>query len=245
MQDIWGSRTESGHSVAELRDELQLHLTRNLGEPHIAFSDNDGWAGKSREPGPPIDVLVVPPEGERRFAYVCSFGSGMKKGGDVVSPGNKSRMEFALAVPQKGDAAADLAMLNLAANAVRQFAKLVHIQSVRVSPGETVQFAREPGPMFENSKQVAFAFIRPRLPADAFRRMRIGEGDNVDFWSPVPIYREELEAAAAHGAERLARGLEKAGITEMLHLDRPTVARAAFGLRRTWVSRIKDFFRKR
>ncbi len=245
MQDIWGRRTESGLTAEELREKVHLHLTRNLGEPHIAFSDQDGWAGKSKEPGPPVDVMVVPPEGERRFAYVCSFGSAMKKGGDALSPGGKARMEFALAVPQKGDAAADLAMLNLAANTVRQFAKLVHIQSVRVSPGETVQFARDPRPMFENSKQVAFAFTRPRLPADAFRRMRLGEGDAVDFWSPVPIYREELEAAAARGTDRLARGLEKAGVTEMLHLDRPTVARAAYGLRRTWVSRVMDFFRKR
>lgn len=245
MQDIWGSRTESGLTAEELREELRLHLARNLGEPHIAFSDQDGWAGKSKEPGPPVDVMVVPPEGERRFAYVCSFGSAMKKGGDALSPGGKARMEFALAVPQRGDAAADLAMLNLAANTVRQFAKLVHIQSVRVSPGETVQFARDPKPMFEDSKQVAFAFTRPRLPADAFRRMRLAEGDAVEFWSPVPIYREELEAAATHGTAKLASGLEKAGITEMLHLDRPTAARAAFGLRRTWVSRLKEFFRRR
>ena len=56
---------------------------------------------------------------------------------------------------------------------------------------------------------------------------------------------EELEAAGVHGTAKLASGLEKAGITEMLDLDRPTAARAAFGLRRTWVSRVKDFFAKR
>ena len=245
MQDIWGPRTESGHSAEELREELQLHLTRHIGEPHTAFSDQDGWAGKSKEPGPPVDVMVVPPEGERRFAYVCSFGSAMKKGGDAMSPGGKTWMEFALAVAQKGDAAADLAMLNLAANTVRQFAKLVHIQTVRIGPGETVQFARDPKPMFEQSKQVAFAFMRPRLPADGFSRMRLGDGDSVDFWSPVPIYRDELEAAAAHGVDRLAKGLEKAGVTEMLHLDRPTAARAAFGLRRPVIARIRDLFRRR
>ena len=73
MQDIWGRRTESGLSAEELREELCLHLARNLGEPHIAFSDQDGWAGKSREPGPPVDVMVVPPEGERRFGVDGGF----------------------------------------------------------------------------------------------------------------------------------------------------------------------------
>ena len=72
MQDIWGRRTETGHTGEEFREEVQLHLTRNLGEPHVAFSDQDGWAGKSKEPGPPVDVMVIPPEGERRFAYVCT-----------------------------------------------------------------------------------------------------------------------------------------------------------------------------
>ena len=135
-------------------------------------------------------------------------------------------------------------MLNLAANTVRQFAKLVHMQNVRVSAGETVQFSRKPKPMFDDSKQVAFAFMRPRLPADGFARMRLGEGEAVDFWAPVPIYRDELEAAAAHGTARLAKGLERAGVTEMLHLDRPSAARKAYGLRRTIVSRIRNLFRR-
>jgi hypothetical protein len=234
MQDIWGRRTETGHTGEEFREEVQLHLTRNLGEPHVAFSDQDGWAGKSKEPGPPVDVMVIPPEGERRFAYVCTYGSSLKKGGDAMAPGGKSRIEFVLATPQKGEPKADLAMLNL----------LIHMQNVRVNDGETVQFAKKPRPMFEGSKQVAFAFMRPRLPADGFARMRIGDGEVVDFWAPVPIYREELEAAAVHGPAKLAKGLEKAGVTEMLHLDRPSAARKAYGLRRTVVSKIRNLFRR-
>lgn len=244
MQSIWGRRTETGHTGEEFREEVQLHLSRHLGDPHVAFSDQDGWAGKSREPGPPVDVMVIPPEGERRFAYVCTYGSSLKKGGDAMAPGGKSRMEFVLATPQKGEPKTDLAMLNLAANTVRQFAKLVHMQNVRVHAGETVQFSRKPKPMFEDSKQVAFAFMRPRLPADGFARMRLGDGEAVDFWAPVPIYRDELEAAGAHGTARLARGLERAGVTEMLHLDRPSAARKAYGLRRTIVSRIRNLFRR-
>ncbi len=244
MQSIWGRRTETGHTGEEFREEVQLHLLRHLGEPHVAFSDQDGWAGKSREPGPPIDVMVIPPEGERRFAYVCTYGSSLKKGGDPLSAGGKTRMEFVLATPQKGEPKADLAMLNLAANTVRQFAKLVHIQQVRVSPGQTIQFAANPKPVFEGSKQLAFAFMRPRLPADGFDRMRINDGEAVDFWAPVPIYKDELEAEGVHGPAKLAKALEKAGITEMLDLDRPSAARKAYGLRRSIVSKILALFRR-
>lgn len=245
MQDVRRRRTDTGLAAGELREKVQLHLLRHLGEAHTAFSDEDGWAGRSREQGPPVDVLVVPPEGERRFAYVCSFGSSVREGGDATAPGGRTRMEFTLAVPQRGDTAADLGLLNLAANTVRHFAKLAHIQPLRVAPGETVQFAADPKPLFEGSRQIAFAFIRPRLPADGFSRMRLSEADSVFFWSPAPVSREEVEAAGRHGPLALARGLETAGVTEMLHPDRRSVARAAFGLPRTWLSRLRGILRRR
>lgn len=245
MQNIRGRRTETGHTGDEFREEVQLHLARHLGDPHIAFCDQDGWAGRSKEPGPPVDVMVIPPEGERRFAYVCSYGSSLKKGGDAMTPGGRTRMEFVLATAQKGEPKADLAMLNLAANTVRQFAKLVHMQNIRVSQGETVVFSRKPQPMFAASRQVAFAFMRPRLPAEGFARLRLGEGEAINFWAPVPIYRDELDAGSGLGPARLAAGLERAGVTEMLHLDRPTAASGAYGLRQTVLGRLRRIFRRR
>ncbi len=241
MPDIWGQTSEKGHIGQELREEVQLHLARHLGDPHTAFSDNDGWAGRSREPGPSVDVMVVPPEGERRFAYVCTFGSCLKKG-SALSPAG--RMEFVLAVPQCGDAHADLGMLNLGANTVRQFAKLVHIQNIRVAAGQTVQFSRNPRPILERSKQVAFAFMPPRLPADGFTRLKVGQADAITFWAPIPITREELQAGAHHGAQRLSAGLLKAGVTEMLHGDRPSAARSAYGLRRPVANVVRDLLRR-
>lgn len=242
MQDIWGRQNELAQTAGRLREEVQLHLARNLGDAHIAFSDQDGWNGRSKEPGPPVDVLVVPPEGERRFAYVCTFGSSLRKRSDSNLNG---RMEFCLAVPQRGDARADLKLLNVAANTVRQFAKLVHIQDIRVRVGETVQFAHNPKPVFEGSKQIAFAFMQPRLPADGFVHLALGERDGITFWSPTPIYLDELEAGAAHGITRMSDGLLKAGVTEMLHFDRPSAARAANGLRRPLIAKLKALFRRK
>ena len=243
MPDIWGRQSQKqGPASDTLREDIQLHLTRKLGEPHIAFSDDAGWSGRSREPGPAVDVMVIPPEGERRFAYVCTFGSSLKKkAGDAAHGGG--RMEFVLAVPQSGDARSDLKLLNLGANTVRQFAKLVHIQNIRVAPGQTVQFTKNPKPVFEGANQVGFAFMPPRLPNDGFHRLRISETDSVTFWAPVPICREELDAGSVHGAARLAAGLEHAGVTEMLHFDRPSVARRAHGLGRPLLARLKDLVR--
>jgi hypothetical protein len=238
MQNIWASRTETGLTGDEFREEVELHLLRHIGEPHTAFSDQDGWAGKSREPGPPIDVLVVPPEGERRFAYVCTMGCALKKGGDPLAPGGRTRMEFALAAPQTGDANGDLAALNLAANTVRQFAKLVHMQQVRVTPGETVQFSQNPKPVFPGSKQAAFGFITPRLPHHGFETLKLHSGEKVAFLSPVPIYRSELQFGRAKGPQTFERVLTSGGITEMLDLHRQPV-------RKSWWDVLASLFGRR
>jgi hypothetical protein len=158
-------------------------------------------------------------------------------------------MEFVLAVPQTGDARTDLGMLNLGANTVRQFAKLIHVQKIRVSAGQTVQFSRNPRPILEGSKQVAFAFMPPRLPAEGFASLKTsslttGDKEAITFWAPIPITRDELQAGVHHGASRFATGLLKAGVTEMLHAARPSAARGAYGLRRPVADQLRSLFKR-
>lgn len=243
MPSIWTPGTDVGLTHDELREEVQLHFARHLGECELAFMDADGWSGKSKEPGPPVDVLVVPPEGERRFAYVSSFGGALKQSGADVGDLFSRRVEFVLAVPQKGEEKSDRLLLNLAANTVRQFAKLAHLQSVRVSPGETVAFSADPEPMFEGSDQVAFAFLAPRLPAEGFESMMLAKGQKVRFVAPVPIYREELDVGHDRGPAFLVRALHQGGVTEMMDFARHSVV--PMKRRRGWMARLRAFFAKR
>lgn len=224
MPNIWGAPKQSGPTGDELRDVLQLHLLRHLGEAHPAFHDEAGWSGHSREPGPAIDILVVPPEGERRFVYVVSCGCSVTSAPiDPVAGAGARRVEFVLAAPQRGDAKADKTMLNLAANLVRQFAKLVHVQPVRMTAGETVAFATDPQPVFEGTQQVAFAFLEPRLPSPGFDCMKLDRTETVRFLAPAPIYRDELDLSRDQGPEALAAALAAGGVTEMLDFSRASV----------------------
>lgn len=240
IQNVWGPQTDFGLSGDEMLDEMGLHLARHIGDHQTAFSDVDGWRGKSKEHGPPVDVLIVPPSGERRFAYVSSFGCAFRPlpAQAYADQGVNKRVEFVLAAPQRGDLKTDREMLNIAANTVRQFAKLVHLQPITVEPGETVAFAEDPKPVFENSELAAFAFIAPRLPADGFATMKLANGEIVRFVSPAPIYRDELEAARQHGPAALADALIAGHVTEMLDLGRPSLARAAGARPRGWLSRL-------
>lgn len=238
--------TQQGEGLSgdAMRDAVQLHLMRNIGEAASAFTDIDAWAGKSAEAGPPVDVLVAPPEGERRFAYVSSFGCSVRtlQAPAYVESGRRRRAEFVLAAPQRGDVAADRHMLNLAANTVRQFAKLVHLQPITVELGETVAFSDEPRPVFDGTDLVAFAFMSPRIPADGFARMGLKGGEAVDFIAPVPIRREELALAKEKGPAALSRALFDGGITEMLDLHRGPVPAALRPERRGLLQWVRSLF---
>jgi hypothetical protein len=243
MPNIWGAPKQSGPTGDRLRDVLQLHLLRHLGEPQSAFHDEAGWSGNSREPGPPIDILIVPPEGERRFAYVVSCGCAIDPvTADPTVGRAERRVEFVLAAPQRGDDKADRNMLNLAANLVRQFAKLVHVQPVRMAAGETVAFAAEPQAVFEGSLQVAFAFLEPRLPSPGFEYMRLDGTETVHFLAPAPIYREELDLSRDQGPEALATALTAGGVTEMLDFSRASVVQPR---RKGLFGRLATLFRSR
>ncbi len=230
--NIWGPETDFGMSSEDMRDALDLHLARNIGEFQTVFTDEDGWSGNSSEDGPPIDVLVVPPDGERKFAYVTSFGCSFAPLPSKQYSEQKivKRVEFVLAAQQNGNDEDDLKALNLAANTVRQFAKLVHINGVAVEEGETVMFSEKPQPVFEGADFCGFGFAKPLLPGVGFECMHSEEGDAnsyVHFVAPIPLYKEEMEISSEQGPDVLCAKLVQAGITEMIDLKRANIAPAS------------------
>ena len=184
-----------------------------------------GGPGLSNEDGPPVDVLVVPPTGERRFAYVSTFGCAFSSlpAEPYKDEGVDRRVEFVLAAQQRGDDDECLRSLNLAANTVRQFAKLVHLNGVTVEPGETVAFSPDPQPVYDDAPFCAFAFLKPRLPGPGFENLNLSAtqiGEPVRYMAPVPIHRDELDYGVEHGPKALETLLNGAGVTEMVDLER-------------------------
>ena len=225
MGNLSSEQGRTGMSADEVRDIVSAHLERHIGEPVTAYSDVDAWRGEGREPGPPVDVLVTPPEGERRFAYLSSFGACLRPlpAPAYQADGVRKRVEFVMAAIQAGEAEDRIQSLNRAGDLVRKFAKLVHTQPVTVEPGETVAFGDQPSPLFEGSDLVAFAFMEPRLPSERFGQMRLTRLDDVSFVALAPITREELELSHREGPSALSTALRQAGVTEMLDISRKTV----------------------
>ena len=224
--DIWGSHTDFGLSSDEMREAVDTHLACHIGDYETAFSDEEGWSGQSREDGPPVDVLVVPPEGERQFAYVATFGCAFQPlpSEAYTDAGIQRRVEFVLAAQQKGEEDERMTALNLVANTVRQFAKLVHLNGVTVEPGETVAFSGDPKPIYDDADFCAFMFMSPRLPGPGFDRLTPANaelGEPLYYIAPVPIHKAELDFGVEYGPEALISLLMECGVTEMVDMSRP------------------------
>lgn len=248
MVSLWSPKTETDLPSEPLREAVMLHLERHLGEPDLAYSDQKGWSGQGDEPGPPVDVLVIPPEGERRFAYVSTFGCSLRP---LPAPayqeaGTQRRAEFVIAAPQHKDEEENQKALNLAANTVRQFAKLTHMQPVTIETGETVSFSEVPTPVFDDTELVAFAFSQPRLPSDGFATLQLDSGEEVSFVAPIPITQPELDLARELGPRKLYQKLFQEGVTEMLDFSRKAVKTPEKQPKRGFFSKIlRHFSRKR
>ena len=223
---IWGPHTDFGLSSDELREAVDTHLASHIGDHETAYCDEEGWAGQSSEDGPPVDVLVVPPEGERRFAYVATFGCALASLGNETyrDMGVERRVEFVLAAQQPEDHEESHKSLNLAANTVRQFAKMVHLNGVTVEPGETVAFSNEPRPIYDEAEFCGFVFMPPRLPGPGFEELypsNAGLGEPLRYVAPVPIHEAELEFGIMQGSAALVELFMRAGVTEMIDMGRP------------------------
>ena len=247
MGNLSSTTPDSRLSVDEVRERVFAHLERHIGAAVTAYSDTEGWKGEGDEPGPAVDVLIAPPEGERRFAYVSSFGSCIRP---LPAPayrqeGVNKRVEFVLAAMQTGDETERLDSLNQAGDLVRKFAKLTHTQPVTVEPGETVAFGDAPAPLFPGSDLVAFAFMEPRLPSNGFGRMPLAHNEHVVFVSPVPITAEELDLARREGTDALNAALMSSGVTEMLDPGRTATVEAPPPPKKGFFARLADLFGKR
>ena len=85
----------------------------------------------------------------------------------------------------------------------------------------------------------------PRLPANGFSAMRLANGEEVRFVAPVPVFREELDAAKQFGTTALTHALVVGGVTEMLDMKRAPVAKPALPEKKTLRKRFFGLFSRK
>lgn len=205
------------------RELVWGHLARTIGEPKTAFVDANGWSGESHAAGPPIDVICIPPQGDRRFLYLCTFGSCLHPLGapSYLKAGIARRVEFVTAIAQTPNETANRALLEQAVRHVRSWAKRVHVAALAVESGDVGALPDDVMKIMIG--EAGACFLAPRIGAAELAELPIGPNAAISFRAPVPVHASEIKYGQMKGAKALADALERGGATEMLAAHRAPV----------------------
>jgi len=117
---------------------------------------------------------------------------------------------------------------------LKSIARLPHEYETWLWGGHTVPNGDPAEPFADNTGFCCMALL-PGLETPAgFDEMRVGDRD-VAFFALWPLYKEEMELKLTKGMDALLERFERAGITEVIDVNRPNVcAGGATGDNRWW-----------
>lgn len=107
---------------------------------------------------------------------------------------------------------------------LKTLARHPHEQETWLYWGHTLALADPPEPFASNTRMSSVLLLEPRLIPPVAHHIYVGKGKDVRLWGAFPLYQEELDLKLENGAERLEELFAARGVTELLDIQRPTVA---------------------
>lgn len=104
-------------------------------------------------------------------------------------------------------------------------ARFPHEFETWLSWGHTIPNGDPPEPFADNSQLCCAILLSPALIAEEFRALKIDDERTINFYSLVPIYREEMDFKLSKGTNALVDRFAKNGVTELLDLNRTNVCK--------------------
>jgi hypothetical protein len=108
-------------------------------------------------------------------------------------------------------------------------ARMPHVYATWLWDGHTVANGNPPEPLTASTDFSGTILAPATWVPRGFRTLRVDPDRTVRFFSVIPVYAEELLLARDAGCERLLDEIERAGITDLLDVRRPSVVVRATG----------------
>ncbi|HWK30190.1 MAG TPA: suppressor of fused domain protein [Solirubrobacter sp.] len=195
-------------------DAVTAHVERHVGPVASVWHQR-------QSPWVHVDVLVMRPTAERPFFTFVT--AGMSERAMAAPDPALARAELVLALPRDWPLAEDRGLWPL--TLLQTLAELPHRFDTWLWAGHTVPNGDPPAPYAPGTRLCGAILAAPLLVPDAFDVL-----DGVHFHSVLPLHADELELKLRRGADELFARLERAGVSELLDPDRPSVGG---GLRRS------------
>lgn len=113
---------------------------------------------------------------------------------------------------------------------IKSLALLPHKYATWLGLGHTMPNGDPAEPFAPNTRLCGAMLVPPLTVAEEFDTLFIDGEKTIQFYSVVPIYRAEMELKLRKGSQALVERLDAKGITDIVDLVRPDVAKKRFGL---------------
>jgi hypothetical protein len=107
---------------------------------------------------------------------------------------------------------------------LKMLARFPHEFGTWLAYGHTVPNGDPATPFASNTELCCALLTLPLLVPEDFLELPIRRKKTVQFYSLVPLYREEMEFKLAHGMDALGERLVEHNVTELLDVERSNVA---------------------
>jgi Suppressor of fused protein (SUFU) len=203
---------------------VDAHVTRHIGPPATVYHE-------LVSPHVHVDVHVVAPTDDRPVYTLVT--SGMSERPMV----DGSFAELTITLPPTWPAPGSPEMAETSASwpytLLQELAWLPHAFQTVLWKGHTVPNGDPPEP-YAPGTRLCGALVGPQLTApDEFKVLRYGERE-IHILAVYPLHADEMQVKLDRGTDALYDLLDAAKLTEILDVDRPSVAPAK---RRGWFRR--------
>jgi hypothetical protein len=217
---------------AETAEEVERQLGERFGEPSTVFHEIVSDLVH-------LDVHLVPPRPERDCWTL--FTTGMSDLPMAAPPGAEELRfaELVLSLPshwrldllQATPPPPDLERWYWPVRWLKQLARLPHEYETWLGTGHTVPNGDPAEPFAPDTRLCCWLLLPPVSVPEPARQLALSDGRTVHVLALYPLYPEELGLKLDKGLDDLLDAFDRAGVSEVLTLDRPPVVRRKlFGL---------------
>jgi hypothetical protein len=210
----------------ECIEEISEHIERHIGKIdsvfHEVLSDTVH-----------IDVHHVLPTSERPFHTLLTSGMSdlpMNVPGDADVP---KYMELMATLPENweiGDAQFQNENWYWPVRLMKYLARFPHKYDTWLGWGHTIPNG-DPAEAFAENCDFTGVIILPSVNVpEEFYTLTIDAEKQIEFFSMVPLYQEEMDLKLRKGTDALLEKFDKQGVTDIVDLNRKNVAKKRFGL---------------
>ncbi len=104
-------------------------------------------------------------------------------------------------------------------------ARFPHEYETWLFEGHTIPNGDPPEPFAPNTKFCGWLLFCPVLAPEEFFELKLENGKTIHFFTIYPLYEGEMNMKLKKGTEALVEKFEKAGVTDVLDLDRKDVSK--------------------